>query len=108
LLSDEIRAAVSTWPSVDCWTVGVQLIRSADSVVANIAEATGRSTLKDQLRLLMVARGSVLEAQQWLMRAKARELQLPVDAQTRADEIGRMLNGLIRSTSRRAKLRAKS
>jgi four helix bundle protein len=106
VLSDEVRAAVGGWSSVDCWTVGVQLIRATDSVGANIAEATGRATLKDQLRLMVVARGSLYEAQIWLNRAVARDLRLPKDAAVRADEIGRMLSGLIRSTVRRMRARS--
>jgi four helix bundle protein len=100
-LADEIRAAVKTWDSLDAWSAGIQLIRAADSVASNVAEATGRWTPRDQGRFYVIARGSVNEMQQWLVKARARELPLPVNAHARADEIGRMLNGLIRSTGTR-------
>jgi four helix bundle protein len=32
------------WSSFDRWTVGQQMVRSADSIGANIAEAAGRRT----------------------------------------------------------------
>jgi four helix bundle protein len=40
-LADELHAAIKGWPSLERWTVGVQAIRAADSVGANIAEAYG-------------------------------------------------------------------
>jgi four helix bundle protein len=83
------------------WSSGIQLIRAVDSVPANIAEATGRQSPRDQLRYYVIARGSLREAQQWLLRAVARDLPLPEDVQRRSDEISRMLSGLIRSTSSR-------
>jgi four helix bundle protein len=96
-LSDEIRAKVRTWASLDMWTLGIQLIRAADSVPANIAEATGRESPRDQLRYYVIARGSLREAQQWIVRAVVRELPLPDESRPRTDEISRMLSGLIRS-----------
>jgi four helix bundle protein len=102
-LSDDIRACVLTWESIDIWSAGIQLIRSSDSIAANIAEGTGRHTFRDQLRFYVVARGSLHEVRHWLIRATARELTLPNDVERRADEIGRMLNGLIGSTHRRTK-----
>jgi four helix bundle protein len=75
----------------------VQGIRAADSIGANIAEAMGRITNPDRLRLLFIARGSVNELEHWLARAEARRLPCPPKGRSRAREIGRMLNGLIAS-----------
>jgi four helix bundle protein len=96
-LADELRQAVGEWDSLDQWTVGVQTIRSADSICANIAEAMGRWSAPDQLRILFIARGSATELQNWIHRATARGLACPADAVLRVREIGRMLNGLIRA-----------
>jgi four helix bundle protein len=101
-LSDELREAVRAWDSVDLWTSGVQAIRAADSVGANIAEAMGRISNADQSRLLYIARGSVNELEHWLARAHARRLPCPRDSHARAREIGRMLNGLIGGLARSA------
>jgi four helix bundle protein len=96
-LADEIAADVLRWPSFHRWTVGVQLVRAADSVGANIAEANGRARDPDQRRLLVIARGSIYETQHWLERARSRGLECPCKARERAAEVGRMLNGLVRS-----------
>ena len=75
----------------------MQLVRAADSVGANIAEATGRWSHADQLRFLFMARGSTHELQHWIMRAQSRELPCPSGAKEEAHRIGRMLNGLIKA-----------
>ena len=49
VLADELRIAVATWGSFDMWTVGIQLVRAADSIGANIAEAYGRRTRAGRL-----------------------------------------------------------
>src|SRR5687767_4866602 len=86
-LANALRASVEVWPSMDRWTAGVQAIRSADSIGANIAEAWGRWTYPDRLRCLSIARGSACELQHWLDAAVARNLDLPPDALAEADEI---------------------
>jgi four helix bundle protein len=98
-LADELRAAAAAWPSLDLWTVGVQLVRAADSVGANIAEAYGRRTDADRRRFLFIARGSTCELEHWLMRASARALPCPSNAMAQARENGRLLNGLAKSWS---------
>jgi len=98
-LSDAVRASVYSWWRLDVWTAGVQLVRATDSVPANIAEATGHTSLKEQARFYVIARSSLREAQHWLIRAEARELPLPNGARQEAQEIGQMLNALIRSTN---------
>jgi four helix bundle protein len=99
-LSDAVWASVQRWSRLASWTAGTQLVRAMDSVPANIAEATGHKSLKEQARFYLIARSSLREVQQWLVRAEARDLPLPDGARERADEIGRMLSGLIRSTDR--------
>ena len=99
-LADELRQAVHDWDPLDRWSAGIQTIRAADSIGANIAEATGRWSHADQSRFLFMARGSVHELEHWIARAVARDLSCPADARSRSHEIGRMLNGLIRSFRR--------
>ena len=96
-LADELRLGAASWSNFDLWSVGIQLVRAADSVGANIAEAYGRRTDADRLRLLFIARGSLCEVEHWLMRAEARGLSLVPEAAERASEVGRMLNGLAKS-----------
>jgi four helix bundle protein len=102
-LADEIRDYVQRLSPADLWTSGVQMIRAADAIGADIAEAFGRGTRPDQARFLFMARGSAFELQHWVARASGRSLPCPPDAHERAAEIGRMLNGLIRSFGRSPK-----
>jgi four helix bundle protein len=46
-----------------------QLARATTSVHANIAEASGRRTAPDRARVLLIARGSLLEAESLLAEA---------------------------------------
>src|SRR5437763_1209155 len=73
-LSDELHALVGRWPARDRDTHGDQLMRSVDSIGANIAEASGRWYRTEQRRLLYIARGSLLETEHWMMRAETRGL----------------------------------
>jgi len=94
-LARDLDAAVSRWDKFERWSLGIQLMRAADSIGANIAEATGRWHPADQRRVLYFARGSLYETEHWVAVAKARGL-LPNDADTRIPEVARTLNGLIR------------
>ncbi|MGI9056671.1 MAG: four helix bundle protein, partial [Pyrinomonadaceae bacterium] len=55
-------------------TVGKQIVRSADSIGANIAEGEGRGSFQDNRRFIKIARGSLQETQHWLRRAFKRNL----------------------------------
>ena len=57
--ADEIWDVVNEWETFAKLTVGKQLVRSADSIGANIAEGTGRGTAKDNQRFVRMARGSL-------------------------------------------------
>jgi four helix bundle protein len=99
-LADELRGCVRSRESLDRWSVGIQALRAADSVGANLAEGYGRGPFADRQRFLFIARGSACELEHWLRRATTRGLPCPDNAVERADEIGRMLNGLIRNAGR--------
>ena len=91
----EVHRAVRLWSVFDQRTVGVQLVRAADSIGANIAEATGRWHQADQRRLLFIARGSVRETEHWLLLAHERGL-FSADARVPLEELARTLSGLIK------------
>ena len=73
-LSDLIWETVLIWPQLAQRTFGEQVIRSADSIGANIAEGSGRGTPPDNRRFLRMARGSLYETRHWLRRAHSRKL----------------------------------
>lgn len=73
-MSDAIWDIVSAWEYFAKDTVGKQLVRSADSIGANIAEGTGRGSYQDNRRFVKIARGSLYETRHWLRRAHKRKL----------------------------------
>ncbi len=73
-LANTIRECVHRWDTFDRQTIGLQLVRSADSVGANITEGYARSHGKDALRFYSIARGSLEETIYWLRQAKNAEL----------------------------------
>ena len=81
-----------------------QMRRAAMSIMSNLAEGQGRRTARDQVHFYYIARGSLLELEAQLFISSdlqyvdqsSLELQL-----AKTEEIGRMLNGLIRKISNR-------
>ncbi|MFD0792662.1 four helix bundle protein [Mucilaginibacter litoreus] len=72
--SDEIWLLVEKWDSFAKNTVGKQIVRSADSISANIAEGYGRYHYKENRNFCFFSRGSVMETKSWLKKAKNRGL----------------------------------
>jgi four helix bundle protein len=99
-LSDEIWKIVGEWKPLAKDTIGRQMIRSADSIGANIAEGTGRGSFQDNRRFVRNARGALYETRHWLRRAHQRHL-LSDDAiklvKPIIDELGPRLNAYLRS-----------
>lgn len=73
-LADEIWQIVDEWNMFAKNTMGTQMVRSADSIGANIAEGVGRGSYQDNKRFVRMARGSLNETQHWLRRAYTRNL----------------------------------
>jgi four helix bundle protein len=73
-LADEIWKIVLTWDNLAKNTVGAQIIRSADSIGANLAEGSGRGSNQDYKRFIKISRGSLYETRHWLRRAYQRNL----------------------------------
>lgn len=73
-VADEIWFIVQEWDGFAKETVGKQIVRSADSIGANIAEGEGRYNFTDKRRFVKIARGSLNETIHWLRRAYTRHL----------------------------------
>jgi len=102
-ISDRVWLIVENWQDLARNTVGTQLIRSADSIGANIAEGAGRATYRDNCKFINYARGSLYETKHWLRRAYRRQL-LPSDEvdflKPMLDELTPRLNAYLRSIRR--------
>jgi four helix bundle protein len=99
-LSDEIWSIVNVWEKFSKDTVGKQLVCSADSIGANIAEGSGRGSFQDNRRFVKIARGSLHETKHWLRRAYTRNLLTSQQVQTLKpimDELAPKLNAYLNS-----------
>jgi four helix bundle protein len=99
-VADAAWKIVSTWDRLAQDTVGKQLVRSADSIGANIAEGCGRGTYRDNRRFIHISRGSLFETKHWLRRAYRRNLLTEVQVdQLRPllDELAPRLNAYLNS-----------
>ena len=89
-LADFVWEVVIKWDRLAQDTVGRQLINSADSVGANIAEGSGRGSFADNRRFARIARGSLLEVKHWLRRAYTRELLSEVEIARLGELVGEL------------------
>jgi four helix bundle protein len=99
-LADAVWEIVSRWDGFNRDTLGKQIVKSADSVGANIAEGTGRYGVKDNKRFVYFARGSLNETKHWLRRAYRRRLLSAAEVERLKpvmDELSPKLNAYINS-----------
>jgi four helix bundle protein len=99
-LADLVWNIVLGWYALAKDTVGKQMIRSADSIGANIAEGHGRGSYNDNRRFVRIARGSLYETRHWLRRAFRRKLLSEKQTQklkTIVDNLGPQLNAYLKS-----------
>jgi four helix bundle protein len=103
-LAGEIYAATSAFPRHETFGLTSQLRRAVVSIPSNIAEGAARSTTRDLLSFLHVARGSQAEVETQLRLAgefgyvDERTLARLLD---RTDEVGRLLTAMIHALRRR-------
>lgn len=99
-LADYLWTCIASWPPLARNTVGLQIVRAADSIGANIAEGSGRGSFKDNKRFVKTARGSLYEVQHWLRRAYRRDLlgaEQIKELKEMLDNLAPMLNAYLRS-----------
>lgn len=73
-LAEEIWMIVVKWDYFSKDTIGKQLVRSADSVSANLSEGFGRYFYKEEKQFCYYSRGSLYETKTWLTKASNRKL----------------------------------
>jgi four helix bundle protein len=103
-MANVVCAAVGDWENFHKYSVGQQIVRSADSIGANIAEGYGRHTLADNRRFVVIARGSLYETMHWFQLGCDRQLWEGKElraVQEMLDELAPRLNAYLRSFHRR-------
>ena len=73
-IGDQVWNIVDNWDFYTKDTIGKQLVRSADSISANIAEGFGRFHYKENKNFLYYSRGSAYETLDWISKASRRKL----------------------------------
>ena len=73
-LSNYVWDIATKWNILAQKTIGVQFIRSTDSISANMAEGFGRQTRNDKVKFYYYARASVYESLDWDKKARCRNL----------------------------------
>ena len=99
-LADEIWHIILHWEEFPKATIGKQLVPSADSIGANIAEGCGRYNFQDNRRFVRIARGSLNETRHWLRRAYKRNLLTEEEVnrlKSIIDELSPKLNAYLNS-----------
>jgi four helix bundle protein len=94
--------ACKSYPKDETYGLISQTRREAVSIPANIAEGQGRRSAKEFEQFLANARGSLLELDTHLELAVRLEYMNPARysaLHSQLDEVGRLLNGLMRSIS---------
>jgi four helix bundle protein len=100
-LSDLIWKAYDQWTPKAQDTLGHQIIRSSDSIAANIAEGYGRYTPADRRKFYLYAGGSFEETKAWLRKAIRRGVITSgavAKYKDLIDRLGPKLNAFIKST----------
>ena len=73
-IGEDIWKIVIKWNYFQKNTVGKQLVRSADSIAANLSEGLGRFHYKETKNFSYYSRGSLFETKTWLKKANNRNL----------------------------------
>lgn len=100
-LAERVYLASANFPREERYGLTSQVRRAAVSIPSNIAEGQGRRTSDEELiRFLLIALGSLCELETQLelaVRLKILEKQSMTALRPLTDEVGRLLNGLVRS-----------
>jgi len=99
-LGNKIWGIVEKWNYFEKDTIGKQLVRSSDSITANLSEGFGRFHFKDSKKFAYYSRGSLFETKTWLTKASKRNLIKEEefnDLLSELDKLGIKLNNYINS-----------
>ena len=102
-LTVAVYEATKSFPKDEVYSLISQLRRAAYSVPANIAEGSARNSRKDFLHFLYMARGSAAEVAYFIhlsIRLGYLHPGVYTPLSEQADEVSRVLAGLIRSVGK--------
>lgn len=97
-LGDSCWNVVQKWEYFEKDTISKQLVKSSDSVAANISEGFGRFHFKENKHFNYIARGSLFETKTWIDKASSRNLidnETLYEIRNKINEIALMLNAYI-------------
>ena len=103
-LASATYRATRSLPRDEAFGLTSQIRRAAVSVPSNVAEGSARRTSRDYLAFLHISRGSLAELRTQLL--IAHDVGFLADThlrplETQVDEVGRLLNAVIRGLRRR-------
>jgi four helix bundle protein len=101
-LVDLVYESSKEWPVTELYGLTSQVRRAVVSVAANIAEGHGRNGRREVIHHLGIARGSLCEVETMVIIGARQRFLSDVDQQSVlacSQEVGKLLNGLIRSLS---------
>jgi four helix bundle protein len=73
-IGEAIWAAVQPWHAFERWTLGKQLVESADGISANMIEGYYRISPGDKRKFFRYALSSAKEAELWWWKARKRDI----------------------------------
>ena len=102
----DVYQLLDKFPKFEKYALCDQLRRSIVSVPSNLAEGSGRSSLKEQIHFIEISYGSLMESYNQLIIATDLnyiDVQSLENIKPSIDTVARMLNGLRNTFSRRIK-----
>ncbi|HNW70794.1 MAG TPA: four helix bundle protein [Bacteroidales bacterium] len=104
-MGEKVWEIVIKWDIFSKDTIGKQLVRSADSIAANLSEGFGRYHYNESKHFYYYSRGSLYETKTWLTKANNRKLITENDFNTfmnNINVIGVKLNNYINSIGKKS------
>ena len=105
-IGEKVWNIVIKWDYFAKDTIGKQLVRSVDSVSANLSEGFGRYHYKENQNFSYYSRGSLYESKTWITKAYNRNLITKDEFQIFIKEINNLgikLNNYIKSIGKTSK-----
>ena len=78
-IGEKVWDMVIQWDYFAKNAFGYQLVKSSDSVAANLSEGYGRFHFKENRQFCYISRGSLYETKTWLTKARKRKLIIDED-----------------------------